>query len=1146
MNPSSLPPVAPRSRASLPPQALAALTAAFAALLVIAALSYRALAARAEAADAVNHTNDVEDQLHRFLSAVKDAETGQRGFLLTGFERYLEPYQVALGNIPVELATLRRITLDNPEQQRKIDVLGPLIDAKLAELTRTIELRRNGDPAAALEVVQSDRGRMAMDRIRQLIEGMLTIEQGLLVLRTSEWEASVTWSSYVMFGGVALLAAMLALIGVLASRNYRSVEAESWSRRLQLALSTALQGEHRLSAIGDVSLRLLVDHLHARVGAIYAAEPDGALRRLAGHAVAASVEPVRPGDGLTGQAAKEDRTVHLRDVPAGYLDVSSTVGKATPRELLIEPASVDGAVQAVIELGFLHEVDATERATVDRVAELLAVAVRRARDRIRLEDLLEEVQRQTEELQAQQEELRVSNEELAHQAKALEASRARLENQQTELEEVNAQLEELAQSLEHQRDELARAGAELQRSSDYKSEFLANMSHELRTPLNSALILAKLLADNRTGNLDAEQIQFAQTIYAAGNDLLTLINDILDLSKIEAGMLDVRLEAMPVPRLVDELTRTFQPIASHRQLALEVRVDPSAPELIDTDPVRLQQILKNLLSNALKFTERGGVSLVAAGAGDQIQFAVRDTGIGIARDQLELIFEPFRQADGGTNRRYAGTGLGLSISRDLAHLLGGELAVDSTLGQGSTFTLTVPARSGATVPARRPRSARPAPARVPAISPSPGLLPSTPALAPAPAARPPVLALGPAPFPDDRDRAPGAARSLLVIEDDVAFARVIYDLAHELEFVCAVASTAGDGLVLARQIAPSAIVLDIGLPDRSGLAVLDALKRDPATRHIPVHVASVDDYTRGALAMGAAGYALKPVDRERLAEAIKHLEAKFTQKLRRVLVVEDDAVLRDSTARLLAGDGVEVVTAGTAAEALDQLASTTFDCMVLDLALPDRSGLALLEDMARGERCAFPPVIVYSGQSLSRDEVRELERFSHSIVIKGARSPERLLDEVTLFLHQVESQLPPDRRRMLRDARARDAAFDGRRILVVEDDVRNVFALANVFEPRGAVVDIARNGREALDALAARPQIDLVLMDVMMPEMDGLEATRRLRADSRFAKLPIIALTAKAMADDRDKCLAAGANDYIAKPLDVDKLLSLVRVWIGT
>jgi CheY-like chemotaxis protein/CHASE3 domain sensor protein len=1115
----------------LPRSALAALVAALAAVAVIAAVAYRSLAARNATAAAVHHTEEVEDHLHRFLSAVKDAETGQRGFLLTGAERYLDPYPLALAAISAELVELRRLTLDDPVQHRRLEVVAPLVDAKLAELRQTIELRRAGDTAGAIAVVQSDRGKAAMDRLRDEVDTMLTHEQALLAQRTDEWEAAVQWSSYVLLGGVAVVVGMIALIGALASRDFRAVEAEAWSRRVQLALSTELQGDHRLTAIGDQALRRLVDALGARVGAIYAADGNQ-LHRIAGHAVTPGTDAVRTGDGLTGQAARAPRTVHLRDVPAGYLDVGSTLGKAAPCELAIAPASVDGAVQAVIELGFLRRLDRVELDALDRMAESIAVAIRTARDRTRLEELLEEVQRQAEELTSQQEVLRASNEELERNTRALEASRTELQDQQAELEEVNAQLEDQAQSLAQQRDELIRTGAELQRASTYKSQFLANMSHELRTPLNSVLILARLLADNRDGNLHAEQVKFAETIYTAGNDLLALISDVLDLSRIEAGMLDVRFEPVAPARLADELTRAFQPIANHKQLALTVRIEPGAPEQIDSDPTRLSQILRNLISNALKFTERGGVSLAITGADGSVQLAVRDTGIGIPADQHELIFEAFRQGDGATNRKFGGTGLGLAISRDLAHLLGGRLEVASTPGQGSTFTLTLPVRSepARTAPLHRPAART---AQMPVVSRPPAI----PAVPPA---------AGPAPFPDDRDRARGATRSLLVIEDDIAFARVVFDLAHELDFVCVVATTADDGLALARGFAPTAIVLDLGLPDRSGLAVLDALKRNPETRHIPVHVCSASDHTRGALAMGAASYAVKPVDRERLADAIRHMEDVFTRTVRRVLIVEDDPVARDATARLLSGDGIEIATAATAAAALDQLAAATFDCMVLDLELPDRSGLELLADMARGEQSAFPPVIVYSGRALSHDEVRALERLSHSIIVKGARSPERLLDEVTLFLHQVESRLPPDRRRMLRHARSRDAVLDGRRILVVEDDVRNVFALANLLEPRGAVVDIARNGREALDRLAAQPDVDLVLMDIMMPEMDGLEAIHRLRRDPRLARLPVIALTAKAMADDRERCLAAGANDYIAKPLDVDKLLSLVRVWIGS
>jgi signal transduction histidine kinase/CheY-like chemotaxis protein/CHASE3 domain sensor protein len=1126
----------------LPVPAFAALAAAFLAVFVIAALSYRSLAARADAANAVNHTNEVQDHLHLLLSKVKDAETGQRGFLLAGDEHYLEPYHLALGSLAVEEKTLRRLIADNATQQQQLDALEPLISAKLEELAHTIALKRSGDDAGALAIVRSDRGKAAMDHIRDTIAAMLATEQSLLLQRTDAWEASVQWSSYVMFGGVGVLLGMILLIGILASRDFRSVEAEAWTRRVHLALTAQLQSDLRLESIGEKVLRVLVDHFNARVGAIYVTEPGGELRRIAGHALAppgAASTVVRLGDSLTGQAAKEDRVVHVRDLPDGYLDVSSTVGKAKPRELVLAPASVDGVVQAVTELGFLHHLDRVELTAVERMSGSIAMAIRAARDRSRLEELLEEVQRQAEELQTQQEELRVANEELEQQAGALQVSQTRLENQQAELEQINAQLEEQAQSLEQQRDQLAGAGAELQRSNEVKSQFLANMSHELRTPLNSSLILAKLLAENRDGNLNEEQIRFAQTIYAAGNDLLTLINDILDLSKIEAGMLDVRPEPVAIARLVDEITRTFQPVAAQKRLALEVSASASAPEQLETDPARVSQILRNLLSNALKFTEQGGVSLEIDAVDHGVRFAVRDTGIGIAADQHELIFEAFRQADGASNRKFGGTGLGLSISRDLARRLGGDLRVESAPGQGSTFTLTLPMRFVAQV----------TPARV-ASSPMLSVLPALPAApTPAPSTRrkpadKPVAPVGPAPFPDDRDRMDPAARSLLIIEDDVAFARVLYDLTHELEFLGLVATTADDGLALARQACPSAIVLDIALPDRSGLAVLDALKRDPRTRHMPVHVISGSDYTRAALEMGATGYALKPIDRERLIDAIRHLEAKFTQKLRRVLIVEDDPVLRESTAQLLAADDVETVTAGTTAEALAQLGRTTFDCMVLDLALPDRSGLELLEEMARGEQYGFPPVIVYTGRSLSHDQIHELGRFSQSIIIKGARSPERLLDEVTLFLHQVEAKLPPERQRMLRDARDREALFEGRHILIVEDDVRNVFALTSVFEPKGASIAIARNGREALAHLQAHPGVDLVLMDVMMPEMDGLEATRALRKDPQFGKLPIIALTAKAMLDDREKCLAAGANDYIAKPLDLDKLLSLARVWI--
>jgi CheY-like chemotaxis protein/CHASE3 domain sensor protein len=1152
----------PRSRSSklvgrddawfaMEPRTFAGLLAAVAAVLIIAVLSYDSLRLTERAAGSLTRTVEVLGQIQSLVSTLKDAETGQRGFLLTGRENYLEPYLAAKQALPAELGSVRALLADDPAQRGRFESLQALAADKMQELSETIELKRAGKADAALAIVLTDRGKSAMDRMRLMVDEMQNQERQLITQRAQEWRKSATLAFAVTSGGSVVLLFLIAVSAAIASREFGARQRESWVRAGQLGLSGLMQGDLPLDRLGDNILRYLSEYLDAQVGALFIAE-GGGFRRVAGFALAGAFEAasLRPGDGLAGQAAKDNRPLRVRDVPRDYLPVSSATGRAAPAELLIAPASIDGRVYAVLELGFFGEVSTAKEQLLDRASEAIGTAVRAARDRSRLEELLQETQQQAEELQAREEELRVNNEELEEQGRTLRESGAQLESQQAELEQINAQLEEQTQVLEHQKDSLGKShavlaakSAELQRANEYKSEFLANMSHELRTPLNSTLILAKLLADNKEGNLNDTQVKYARTISSAGNDLLSLINDVLDLSRIEAGKIEVAPKSVSIGETLEQLNKMFQPAAAEKGIKLLSGVDPGAPEHIDTDPQRLGQILKNLLSNALKFTQHGEIGLrVASGAPGTASFAVRDTGVGIEPHQHEVIFEAFRQADGSIHRKFGGTGLGLSISRDLARLLGGSIAVASTPGAGSIFTLTIPVRYSAAAAA--PVKANSLAAAI-AADPSGANEFAPDALMPGGVS----AAIAQGMVPDDRSSLRPGARLILVVEDDASFGLILGDLAHEMGFQAIVVQSAGDALLAVTQFQPSAILLDINLPDFSGLGVLDQLKRNPRARHIPVHVVSVADYRREALELGAVGYALKPAKREELLAVLKRLELRLEQSVRRVLIVEDDPRQRESIRQLLSNGDVQITGVATANEALRELSAASFDCVVLDFNLPDATGYDLLEKMAQQEEVSFPPVIVYTGRALSRDEEQRLGRYSQSIIIKDARSPERLLDEVTLFLHQVESKLPPSHQQMLRIARSRDGALEGRRILVVEDDVRNVFALTSLFEPNGAAVEIARNGREALEVLAKSRRrgsngVDMVLMDIMMPEMDGLTAMREIRKLPEWKNLPIIALTAKAMMDDQEKCLAAGANDYIAKPLDVERLLSLVRVWM--
>jgi CheY-like chemotaxis protein/signal transduction histidine kinase/CHASE3 domain sensor protein len=1126
----------------LPPATLAGFAAAVLAVILMALLSYQAQTRSAAAGDAVTRGVAVIDQIQNVLSSVKDAETGQRGFLLTDDEAYLEPFMTARIAIPNELDQLHTLTAQSPEQQLRLEQLRGLITSKLQELQSTVTLKRAGKAEEALTIVRTDRGRILMERIRTLVGDVENADRAELALRQQEWQRTAMLSTRITWIGSLALLVLIAAAAALVSRDYRARQLQSWLRAGQMGLGERIQGDQPLETLGDNVVSFLAHYLGAQVGAIYIAEGPDRFRRFAGFALPAQTqnETIRRGDSLIGQAVKDNRLLHLVDLPADYvLPVNSALGQGSPRQILIAPASIDGAVHAAVEFGFLGRTDESQQQLLAQLSSMIAVAVRSAKDRTRLEELLGETQRQAEELQTQQEELRVNNEELEEQSRALKVSHAQMEAQQAELEQTNSQLEEQSQLLELQKDELSKQqallldrAADLQRANLYKSQFLANMSHELRTPLNSTLILAKLLADNKDGNLTEQQVKFARTITTAGNDLLALINDVLDLSKIEAGKIDLKPEVVRIAKAVDEQTRLFQPLAEKRGIKFSATVLPGTPDTIETDPRRLGQILKNLCSNAVKFTEVGEVFLQVSATADAVSFTVTDTGVGIPENQQQNIFEAFQQADGSIHRKFGGTGLGLSISRDLARRLGGQITLQSTPGKGSIFTLQLPHVLPAELATR------------PALDET-GIRAAALSAHPEPVRRAPA----PAQIEDDRGQLLPNARIILIIEDDVAFAAILRDLAHELKFQCIITHTASEGLLAATQFRPSAILLDVHLPDHSGLGVLEQLKRNPETRHIPVHIASVADHAHGALELGAVGYAQKPVTREQLVEALERLETKLAQSVRRVLIVEDDERQRESIRELLGVGDLQITAVESAGKALAALRTVTFDCMVMDLSLPDFSGFELLERMQEEDGVSVPPVIVYTGRALSPDDEQKLRRFSKSIILKDARSPERLLDEVTLFLHQVESTLPADRRRMLKVVRDQDSAFDGRRILIAEDDVRNVFALTSLLEPKGATIQLARNGREAVAALRAAERrdadrIDIVLMDIMMPEMDGLTAMREIRKRPEWKKLPIIALTAKAMRDDLEACMAAGANDYIAKPLDVEKLLSLIRVWM--
>jgi HAMP domain-containing protein/CheY-like chemotaxis protein/putative methionine-R-sulfoxide reductase with GAF domain len=969
------------------------------------------------------------------------------------------------------------------------------------------------------------------------------------------------------------------MIGNLRETTERNA-AQDWLNSNLARFSGMLQGQRDQKTVAKLLMSEVTPLVAAHHGAFYVAEDTGddeetELRLIAtyGYKERKTIaNRFKIGEAIVGQAALEKKAIVITQAPEDYIKIASGLGESAPTSIIVLPVLFEENVMAVMELASFTPFTEIQQTFLDQLSESIGVVLNTILANMRTEELLlqsqqltQDLQSQSEELQAQQDELKRSNAELEAQTATLRASEELLQTQQEELQQTNEELEERSQQLEEQNRRIEIKNAEIEEarsaleekaeqlalSSRYKSEFLANMSHELRTPLNSLLILAKLLGDNPDGNLTEKQIEFATTIHNAGSELLGLINDILDLSKVEAGKMDLNVGEVSVAEELAGLERSFMPVAAEKGLSFELDFAENALPTIVTDQQRLQQVLKNLLSNAFKFTDSGGVVLrVGQAVGRQfagdvlskaervIGFSVVDTGVGIPHDKLRLIFEAFQQADGTTSRRYGGTGLGLSISREIARLLGGEIHVESAPGTGSTFTLYLPEHYVATAPAATPAEL------LEAVS--AGLSPATAASHNGDEPDLDPMLLVTSEVEDDRESIEVGDRVVLIVEDDADFARTELEIARERGFKGLVALRGDTGLALAREFRPDAIVLDMSLPVLDGWTVLDRLKRHPATRHIPVHIVSGMEEMQPALMAGAAAFVQKPASLEALEGVFGGIESFIDRDVRRLLVVDDDEAQRDAIVELVGGDGdVEIVAVGSSEEALAALeAEPEFDCMVLDLKLPKMTGFDLLEKVKTTERSRALPVIVYTGKDLTRREETKLKRYAETIVIKDARSPERLLDETSLFLHRVESKLPDSKRKMLEQLHNADAVFLGKKVLIVDDDVRNVFALTSALEANGMEVLFAENGREGIEALKRADDVDLVLMDVMMPEMDGYETTQAIRLLPEFEKLPIIALTAKAMKGDRERSIAAGASDYITKPVDTDQLLSLMRVWL--
>ncbi len=1133
----------------------------------------------------VNHSNSVLYEFEQILMSTVEAETGVRGFVITGNEDFLETFIASNIKINKELAELKELTKDNPIQQNNIAELGNEIKMRFDNLKNCIALRRI-DYEKAQQFVASGEGKQIQDEIRKIVNKAQESETILLSQRIQATDDEASKFNFVFVILLLIIALILIVIYNIVSTNLKALKAsqlendsKNWFLLGNAALNEKLLGTQNITELANNTISFLCTYLKANIGAVYLLDETKNSLVLSGKFAFTPAKKTKEyfklNEGLIGQAAWEQKQIVFATTTNDQIRVTSTVLDAQPKSILITPFILDNKTIGVIEIGKFTDFSETEKEFVAVSMSSIAISVntvlqseekekragelaianselafqneekekRAAELVIAIKELAfqneekekraaelhtanKELSNQAGELQIQQEELRQLNEELEQQAQNLKQQQEELQMTNDELEEQTQSLEEKNKEVEASKSSIEQKTKQLEISSKYKSEFLANMSHELRTPLNSLLILSKDLSENRKKNLDDVQVESAEIIYKSGHDLLILINEVLDLSKIEAGKMSVNVEKVIIKNFTAELLQNFKHLAEQKGLLLSCELAENVPEFIITDLQRLNQILKNLLSNAIKFTKKGNVTIhVKPDTDKAINISVTDTGIGIAKEKQLAIFEAFQQAEGGTSRKYGGTGLGLSISRELAKLLEGKITVSSSLNKGATFSLVLPQ----------------------VIQPEIEIFKTLP-IQPRqyiPIDKNETTFLNYTTIPDDRANLSPADKVVLIIEDDQNFANILLKQANKKGFKCLTAATGEDGLVLASKFNPQAIILDMGLPGISGKQVLQELKSNPSVRHIPVHIISANDRSLEPIREGAVEYLTKPISKEALDDAFNRIENFVDKKIKNLLIIEDNDNARKAMKILIGTGDVQCFEAETGAAAIELYEKHEIDCVILDIGLPDMSGFELIQKLEDIKGHNMPPIVVYTGKELSKDENNLLHKYAESIIIKGVKSEERLLDETALFLHRTINNLPKSKQKIITAIHDKDAIFHAKKILLVDDDMRNIFALSKILQEREIEVIKSENGKNALEMLEQHPDIDLVLMDIMMPEMDGYEAMKRIRSQIKFKRLPVIALTAKAMKDDKQKCIDAGANDYITKPIDVDRLLSLMRVWLS-